>query len=96
MRRCLIGDITTAAAALAAVAAPDRAALAERLIHQAHAAHHYMKRHAKPHPAWGNGSLMARALAAHSPFTPNPASPDLAALAVVLAALTRFRTRFPR
>lgn len=89
MRRCLIGDITTAAAVLAATPAARRAPLATRLIAEAHAAHHYAKRMARPHPAWGNGSLMARALAMRAP----PAEIDLAALTEVLAALTRFRAR---
>lgn len=90
MRRCLIGDITTAAAALSAAAPPDRPRLADRLLAEAHAAHAYAKRFAKPHPAWGNGSLMARALAL-LPCASAPA--DLAALTEILAAITRFRGR---
>jgi hypothetical protein len=90
MRRCLIGDITTAAAALTAAAPPDRPRLADRLLAEAHAAHSYAKRFARPHPLWGNGSLMARALALR-PHRAN--STDLAAMADILAALARFRTR---
>jgi hypothetical protein len=90
MRRCLIGDLTTAAAVLSAAAPQDRARLADRLLAEAHAAHLYAKRFAKPHPSWGNGSLMARALANF----PKPAhSPDFAALTEILTALARFRTR---
>lgn len=90
MRRCLIGDLTTAAAVLSAAAPPDRARLADRLLAEAHAAHLYAKRFAKPHPKWGNGSLMARALA----IFPKPAhSTDFAALSEILTALARFRTR---
>ncbi len=90
MRRCLIGDITTAAAVLSAAAPPDRARLADRLLAEAHAAHLYTKRFAKPHPRWGNGSLMARALA----IFPKPAqNTDFAALTEILTALSRFRSR---
>lgn len=90
MRRCLIGDITTAAAVLSAAAPPDRARLADRLLAEAHAAHLYAKRFAKPHPRWGNGSLMARALA----IFPKPAlNTDFAALTEILTALSRFRSR---
>lgn len=90
MRRCLIGDITTAAAALSAAAPPDRPRLADRLLAEAHAAHSYAKRFAKPHPDWGNGSLMARALAV---LPRSGGSTDFAAMAEILAALARFRTR---
>ena len=90
MRRCLIGDLTTAAAVLSAAAPPDRARLADRLLAEAHAAHLYAKRFAKPHPRWGNGSLMARALAI---FPKQPQSIDFAALGEILTALARFRSR---
>ena len=40
----------------------ERPRLARRMLTEAHAAHHYMRRFGRPHPRWGNGSLMARAL----------------------------------
>lgn len=64
MRRCLLGDLVAAATAVAAQAAMQQSAFAQRLICEADAAHRYHKRLGRPHPAWGNGSLMARALAA--------------------------------
>ncbi|OYU39209.1 MAG: hypothetical protein CFE33_12435 [Pseudorhodobacter sp. PARRP1] len=61
MRRCLPGDLFEAAALLAASSAPQT--LLDRLLDQADAAHRYAKRFGRAHPLWGNGSLMARALA---------------------------------
>ena len=40
---------------------PRRLCLLQTLIQQAEAAHDYHKRLQRPHPLWGNGSLMARA-----------------------------------
>lgn len=67
MRRCLLGDLVAAATAVAAQAAAQQPAFAHRLICEADAAHRYHKRFGLPHPAWGNGSLMARALAEPPP-----------------------------
>lgn len=61
MRTILHGDIIAAARALLAVPLDARVGLLETMIRQADAAHHFHKRLAKPHPVWGNGSLMARA-----------------------------------
>jgi hypothetical protein len=61
MRRVLMGDLVAAAQLLAAADAPLRAALAQRLIAEADAAHRYMKRYGRSHPQWGIGTLEARA-----------------------------------
>jgi hypothetical protein len=72
---------------------PDRRhILAQSLLYQAHAAHCYAKRFGAPHPRWGNGSLMARALA----DMPNPADQSplcFDSLAIMADAITRFRQR---
>ena len=65
MRRCLPGDLFEAAALLAG--SPDPVALISHLLDQADAAHRYAKRFGRAHPQWGNGSLMARALAQTGP-----------------------------
>ena len=59
MRRVLLGDLVTLADLLATGWGGDPA----RLLDEAHAAHRYMRRFGRPHPRWGGGSLMARALA---------------------------------
>lgn len=61
MRTILLGDITAAARALLCVPQTHRPGLVTTMIKQADAAHDYHKRFRKPHPFWGNGSLMARA-----------------------------------
>ena len=85
-----------AAAALVAAAAPDqRLGLIRQMLDQADAAHRYAKRFGRPHPVWGNGSLMARALA-HGTRTANHGSEaflsSLAALTAELAARKRTST----
>lgn len=61
MRTILIGDVVAAARAMLAIKPDARAALMESLMTEAHAAHLYYKCKNRPHPIWGNGSLMARA-----------------------------------
>ena len=56
MRRVLIGDLLALAAYLEA--APQEGAQA--VLAEVHAAHRYMDRFRRPHPRWGNGSLMSR------------------------------------
>ena len=63
MRRCLPGDLIEAATLIAASETCDKSAICATLIDQADAAHRYAKRFGRAHPLWGNGSLMARALA---------------------------------
>ncbi len=86
MRRCLPGDLFEAAALLAASSNPIP--LLTRLLDQADAAHRYAKRFGRAHPTWGNGSLMARALAETGPrHTAHHSARFLSALAVVAAQL---------
>ena len=61
MRRVLIGDLLVAASVIGAASDPRRTT--QTLLAEADAAHRYAKRFGRPHPLWGNGSLMARALA---------------------------------
>lgn len=92
MRRALIGDLLAAARVLAGLPVPLRAEAIDRLIDQAHAAHSYMARFGRPHRYWGDGSLMARALAEPTHPTARDIC-DFAALAVVAARLAAFRNR---
>ncbi|TDE40328.1 hypothetical protein [Antarcticimicrobium sediminis] len=61
MRPVLHGDVSCAARVLRAVPPGRRAALCRRMIREAEAADRYRLRHARVHPRWGNGSLMAAA-----------------------------------
>lgn len=92
MRRVLLGDLTAAAAHLAALPPALRPGAMTRLLQEAHAAHRYMRRMGRPHPLWGDGSLMARALAAGSGAVPRGGI-DFAALAVVAATLAAWQAR---
>jgi serine O-acetyltransferase len=56
MRRVLMGDVL----ALAAHLSGDPQADSGRYLAEVHAAHRYMRRFGRPHPHWGNGSLMSR------------------------------------
>lgn len=89
MRRCLIGDLLAAADCVAGMAAADQPCHLARLLAEAHAAHCYARRFGRPHPRWGDRSLMARALA-ERPAAPRP-SLDLAALAAVAISLLQFQ-----
>lgn len=94
MRLCMTDDLLAGARALSCLPEAAREALAERLLTEAHAAHHYAKRLRRPHPVWGNGSLMARALAE---LPPNPATgPCFSAVSTMARAIFRFRERCPR
>ena len=91
MRRCLPGDLFEAAALLAASTEPSL--LISRMVDQADAAHRYAKRFGRAHPIWGNGSLMARALAEPGPRNYAPGAPAfLQALAVVSASLAAHKS----
>ena len=85
MQTLLLGDIIAAARAILAVPPLMQATVVETMLAQAHAAHLYLKRYARPHPRWGNGSLMARAnceVQISEPFAANIAY--LSALALVI------------
>lgn len=77
-----------AAAALVAAAAPEqRSGLIRQLLDKADAAHRYAKRFGRPHPIWGNGSLMARALAFGTGATNHGSEAFLSSLAALAAEL---------
>ncbi|WP_426033492.1 hypothetical protein [Cypionkella sp. TWP1-2-1b2] len=96
MRRCLPGDLFEAASLLAACS--DPAALITRLLDQADAAHRYAKRFGRAHPTWGNGSLMARALAETGPrYNTIHSESFLSAIALVANQLaSRKRSSTPK
>ena len=84
----MLDDLVAGAGRLASEPPDSRKALAERMIREAHAAHHFMRRMGRPHPVWGNGSLMTRALR----DAPGPALPlCFASLALIADAIARFR-----
>lgn len=89
MRRCLLDDLLAGAGRLTQVAAPARPALARRLLYEAHAAHHYMRRFGRPHPRWGNGSLMTRALGDAPATAATLCLPSLAVMALAVEAFRR-------
>lgn len=93
MRTLLLGDIVAAARVLLPLRPDLRAAMLDRLLDQTHAAHCFFKRTGRPHPDWGNGSLMARANVERQ--KPEPFASDvgyLACLALVIGALMARRT----
>jgi len=83
----MVDDLLAGAGWLAQEPPALRPHLAARLLAEAHAAHHYMRRFGRPHPSWGNGSLMTRALA----DGPRAASLCYVSLAVMAAAVAHFR-----
>jgi hypothetical protein len=87
MLRCLLGDILAASHALTKQCAEQRPRYARRLIDEAHAAHCYARRFGRAHPVWGNGSLMARALAEGSGKCTLQDKAFLQSLAIVAQAL---------
>lgn len=93
MRRALIGDLLAAARVISDQPPHLRGMVMDRLIYQAHAAHRYMVRFGRPHRQWGDGSLMARALAERGNCDPGADICDFAALSVVAAHLAAFRKR---
>lgn len=87
MRRCLIGDLLAAADCVAGLAADEQRRRLSRLLYEAHAAHRYARRFRRPHPLWGDGSLMTRALAERLHISTTAAPLDLAALAAAATAV---------
>ncbi|HBS49659.1 MAG TPA: hypothetical protein DEA05_06030 [Rhodobacteraceae bacterium] len=90
MRRLLYGDVSSAARVLLRAAPDQRERLCARMLAEAEAAHRHMDRTGRPHPLWGNGSLMGAARKRALP--PEPGFDDLdycACFETVLAALVR-------
>ena len=83
----MLDDLLAGAGRLSQAPPAQRPDLANRLLTEAHAAHHYMRRFGRPHPRWGNGSLMTRALA----DGPRAAPLCYFSLAVMADAVARFR-----
>lgn len=61
MRTTLLGDVVAAARVLLHISPLEHSDAIDRLLSEAHTAHLYAKRLGRPHPLWGNGSLMGRA-----------------------------------
>lgn len=94
MRAVLMGDIIATARALLAVRPEDRAGVLAVIFCEAHAAHHFYKRKGRPHPEWGNGSLMARANLCVQQAEPFAGQAEyLDALHLVISGLRR---RYPK
>lgn len=89
MRRCLPGDLLSAAACIAAADTAEWRPLADRLLTEADAAHRYAKRFGRAHPVWGNGSLMARANLLGAAIPDLQSQGFLAALSLIAALLTK-------
>jgi serine O-acetyltransferase len=94
MRALQMGDLIAVARVLILRERHEWRALVQMFLQQAHAAHAFHKRRRRPHPQWGNGSLMARANAEE--FAPQPRDGDadfLAALQLCLLAVADWRER---
>ncbi len=92
MRALQIGDLIAVARVLILRERHEWQVLVQMFLQQAHAAHAFHKRRRRPHPQWGNGSLMARANT--EVFAPQPRDGDscfLAALQTCLAAVALWR-----
>ncbi|GAA4224789.1 hypothetical protein GGQ68_001883 [Sagittula marina] len=90
MRPVLAGDVTAVARALLRVPQSVRPGLAHDIIAQAHAADRHRRRLGKCHAHWGDGTLMAAALAHPIAKEPNFGDPDyLHCHATIIDALRR-------
>ena len=90
MRPVLVSDVTAAARALLSVREPRRNALCEDLLREAEYADRFTRRVGRPHPVFGNGTLLAAARARK--LVCEPTLDDAAyraAIATVLRALDR-------
>ncbi len=88
MRPVLPGDLDRAVGALLAVPNAERAELAADLVRTARIADLYRKRLGRVHPTWGDGSLMAAAMARpRQPLPPCFSREARTALRQVLDAL---------
>ena len=90
MRRVLVGDVLALAAVMHRHPDP---ALAARLLAEAHAAHRYFRRFGRPHPQWGNGSLMGRTLPMAARLLADWTPPGAQAMALACNALATWRLR---
>ena len=63
MRRVLYSDVTAAARAVLSVPPGIRLQACVRMLDQAHCADCYTRRLGRPHPIWGNGTLLGAARA---------------------------------
>ncbi|MCI2398641.1 hypothetical protein [Aliiroseovarius subalbicans] len=75
MRPVLPGDVAAAGCALLHAKTAARAGLMRRMLAEAEAADSYRRKTGCAHPVWGNGSLMAVAMArprAREPFLDDP------------------------
>ncbi len=88
----LHGDVTAAARVLRGVPEGAREEVLERLIRSATWAAAYRQRHGRQHPCWGDGTLMAAALARDPGPEPGLGDPDYCrCLAQVLVRLAERR-----
>lgn len=95
MRKVGLSDLHHAARAVQTVHTGAGAALSQQLLWHAHVADKYVKRLHRLHPAWGDGSLRAAALAHLKHHGPLKQPPDYClSMAVVLTALARQRGKF--
>ncbi|WP_267139209.1 DUF7742 family protein [Anianabacter salinae] len=84
------GDVVAAARVLKGVPGSLRAALLVRLLRQTEAADRFRRAQGRLHPLWGDGSLMAAALARRPGPEPHLDDADYCdCLALVFTALAR-------
>lgn len=92
MRHVGPGDLWAAARALHPVPGEDRARVMAALLARAEAADKYRRRYRRAHSRWGDGSLVAAALADRPPPAPGLGDPSFAAaLASALDGLIAWR-----
>lgn len=89
----MLADLSATAQLLARWPAAQRPAELDRLLMQTHAADRFSRRFGRPHPLWGNGSLLSRALA-DAPVLSSPDHHYWASLSLVAAAIAA--RRIPR
>lgn len=94
MRALQMGDLIAVARVLVLRDRAEWVGLVEGFLFDAHVAHAFHKRWQKPHPAWGNGSLMARAN--FETFAPQRRDGDadfLAAIQICICVIADWRAR---
>lgn len=96
MRPVLHTDLLMAARAVRCVPTASRAERLAQWLREAHWADRYRKRLGRAHPHWGNGSLLARAMAEPLAQPSWPDNGELVALAEVIAAVLGWRGRMAR